>query len=82
MPAKRTKLEIIGKLLSRYSGATITQMQAATGWQPHSIRAALSGLRKKGAVITRSTNTKGNTVFTIEKSTTTSTSAVSGRMER
>jgi hypothetical protein len=31
-------------LLRRREGATIAEMQAVTGWQPHSVRGALSGL--------------------------------------
>jgi Protein of unknown function (DUF3489) len=34
-------------LLSRPEGATIAELQEATGWQPHSVRGALSGLIKK-----------------------------------
>ncbi len=69
MPATRTKSETIQKLLARKSGATITQLQAATDWQPHSLRAALSGLRKKGAAITRSTDSKGVTVYRLSNGT-------------
>ncbi len=69
MPATRTKSETIQKLLARKGGATITQLQAATDWQPHSLRAALSGLRKKGAAITRSTNAKGVTVYRLSNGT-------------
>lgn len=36
------------------SGATLAELQKATGWQQHSIRAALTGLRKKGLTIVRS----------------------------
>ena len=63
MPATRTKSETIQKLLTRKGGASISQLQAATDWQPHSIRAALSGMRKKGAAITRSANTKGVAIY-------------------
>jgi hypothetical protein len=69
MPATRTKSETIQKLLARKGGATITQLQAATDWQPHSLRAALSGLRKKGAAITRLTNAKGVTVYRLSNGT-------------
>lgn len=31
-------------LLRRPEGATVAEMQEATGWQPHSVRGALSGL--------------------------------------
>ena len=65
MPATRTKSETIRKLLTRKGGTSITQLQAATDWQPHSIRAALSRFRKKGAAITRITNAKGMSVYRI-----------------
>ena len=70
MPATLTKSETIQKLLARKDGASITQLQAATAWQPHSIRAALSGLRKKGISIDRGTNSKGAAVYrlTVETS--------------
>lgn len=48
-----TKIETVKKLIHRKSGASIEQLQDATSWQPHSIRAALTGLRKKGITIKR-----------------------------
>ncbi|WP_340151744.1 DUF3489 domain-containing protein [uncultured Sneathiella sp.] len=42
------KQEIILRLLKRSKGARMQDLQKATGWQAHSIRAGLSGLRKKG----------------------------------
>lgn len=50
---RETKGEILRKLLSRKSGADLAALQSATGWQPHSVRAALSGLRKAGYIIDR-----------------------------
>ncbi len=47
------------KLLGRKNGATIAQMQTAFGWQPHTARAALSGLRKRGETVERSDTVKG-----------------------
>jgi hypothetical protein len=45
---KESKLEAIIKLLKRAEGATIDDMVAATGWQQHTIRSALShALAKK-----------------------------------
>jgi Protein of unknown function (DUF3489) len=35
-------------LLRRPEEATIAQIQEATGWQPHTARAAITGLKKKG----------------------------------
>ncbi len=45
------KPDIILKLIKRSKGARIEDLQKATGWQAHSIRAALTGLRKKGIPI-------------------------------
>ncbi len=60
-----TKPEIILKLVRRKTGASLDSLQDATGWQPHSIRAALTGLRKKGHVIERSKDGKGVTVYRV-----------------
>ena len=43
-----TKASTVLALLSREEGATLADMIAATGWLPHTTRAALTGLRKKG----------------------------------
>ena len=40
-------------LLSRDSGATLDDLVAATDWLPHTTRAALTGLRKRGFAIER-----------------------------
>ena len=45
---KKAKLEA---LLSRVRGATLDQLQKELGWQPHTVRAAISGLRKAGYTI-------------------------------
>ena len=66
MSAKPTKIETILKLLCRPNGAGIAQLQKATGWKPHSVRAALSGLRKKEHNIERSEDPKGVTRYRIE----------------
>ena len=63
MPAKPTKIETILKLLRRPSGASIAQLQKTVGWQPHSLRAALTGLRKKGHAIERGRDAKGVTHY-------------------
>ena len=52
-------------LLKRPKGCKITELQKATGWQAHSIRAALTGLRKRGITITRSQD-DGVTVYRAE----------------
>lgn len=44
-PALKPKTEILRKLLARRTGATVVQIQMQLGWQPHTIRAAISRLR-------------------------------------
>jgi hypothetical protein len=65
MSTTPTKIETVHKLLGRKGGASISQLMAVTGWQAHTVRAALSGLRKRGAGITRSSNAKGVSVYRI-----------------
>jgi Protein of unknown function (DUF3489) len=48
-----SKSELVTRLLSRKAGADLATLRDATGWQPHSVRAALSGLRKAGYAIDR-----------------------------
>jgi DNA-binding IclR family transcriptional regulator len=54
-PSKRPggKLETILELLKRPEGAQLAELEKATGWQPHSVRAALTGLRKRAIAILR-----------------------------
>ncbi len=54
-----SKRAIILALLSREDGATTEALMAATGWLPHTTRAALSGLRKGGIAIARSREGEG-----------------------
>ena len=44
---KQTKQQTCLDLLSRQEGATIEELQAATGWQQHSVRGFLAGAVKK-----------------------------------
>ena len=54
-PAVRTsKATIVVNLLQRPQGATLNELVDATGWLPHTTRAALTGLRKKGHVLEKS----------------------------
>ena len=43
-----SKIDTVLSLLRREEGATLDEMIAATGWLPHTTRAALTSLRKKG----------------------------------
>lgn len=48
-----TKSATVLSLLQREDGATLAELIDATGWLPHTTRAALTGLRKKGHTIER-----------------------------
>ncbi len=50
-PAKTIKRDQLAAMLLRDEGATIEQMIAALGWLPHTVRAALTGLKKLGYAI-------------------------------
>jgi DNA-binding IclR family transcriptional regulator len=54
--AKQTKTERLREMLAKPNGATLEAICKVTGWQPHSARAALSGLRKAGYTIERERN--------------------------
>ena len=45
---RQTTQQLLADLLARDEGATLDQMIAATAWLPHTTRAALTGLKKKG----------------------------------
>lgn len=49
-----SKASLVLQLLLQPEGATIAQLVAATGWLPHTTRAALTGLKKKGHEVTSS----------------------------
>jgi hypothetical protein len=52
-PRAGSKLARVIGLLRRSDGATIPNLIEATGWLPHTTRAALTGLRKRGYAVVR-----------------------------
>jgi hypothetical protein len=46
-PPRKTKRETCIALLKRPKGASLTDLQKATGWQAHSVRGFLSGTIRK-----------------------------------
>jgi hypothetical protein len=52
-PREGSKLAQVIGLMRREGGATIDQLAHAMGWLPHTTRAALTGLRKRGFGIDR-----------------------------
>lgn len=62
-----TKLDQIVTALRARKGATIGQLVALTGWQPHSVRGAMSGALKKQRGFTITSTKSGNErVYKIE----------------
>lgn len=62
-----TKLSRMIELLRRKDGATLLEMVKATGWQPHSVRGAMSGALKKrlGLTVTSATDDRRGRVYRI-----------------
>ena len=61
-----TKIAALVMALRRPQGATNLQLMLATGWQPHSVRGAISALRRRlglNVVLTR--NAAGERVYRI-----------------
>lgn len=50
-------------LLQRDNGSDIDEMVELTGWQPHSVRAVLTGFRKRGIRLTRTKQGNGVSVY-------------------
>ena len=60
--AQKTKMATLEELLRRPAGATLEELRGATGWQAHSVRGAMSGLKKKlGLTITSTKSNDGRT---------------------
>ncbi len=66
----QSKSSAVIKILSRARGATVAEMQAATSWQPHSVRAYLSGLRKAGRALSKEERKSGETSYRLLADTT------------
>ena len=73
--ATLSKSATVIKLLSRAKGASLAEVTAVTSWQPHSVRAFLSGLRKKGHLLTREQRKTGEHAYHIAELVAASTSA-------
>ena len=65
-PRAGSKLARVIDLLQRLDGATIPNLTEATGWLPHTTRAALTGLRKRGYAVVRERIDAGDSIYRIE----------------
>ena len=62
-PREGSKLACVIGLLSDDAGASLNSLMEATGWLPHTTRATLTGLRKRGFAIERVRDDKIGTVY-------------------
>ena len=58
-----TKSANVIALLKRTKGASLDEICGVTKWQPHSARAFMTGLRKKGFTIVRNTDDAGCSIY-------------------
>ena len=65
VPARKTKSATVKRMLRRDMGATLAEIEKATGWKPHSCRAFLSGVRKTGAAVAKEERTDGTTAYRV-----------------
>jgi hypothetical protein len=64
-PRAGSKLARVIDLLQRSDGATILHLMETTGWLPHTTRAALTGLRKRGYAVVRERVDRGDSIYRI-----------------
>jgi Protein of unknown function (DUF3489) len=60
---KGSKLAAVVALLRRSEGATIDVLTKATGWLPHTARAAITGVRNRGYSVTLDRSAEGASVY-------------------
>lgn len=64
-PPRSTKAAAVEALLRREGGATLDELCKGTGWQAHTCRAFLTGLRKKGHALVKAKSVDGPTRWSI-----------------
>jgi hypothetical protein len=64
-PRTGSKQALVVEMLSQPQGAKLSALVEATGWLPHSARAVLTGLRKRGYVLGRSQQEGEGSVYRI-----------------
>jgi hypothetical protein len=68
-PQAGSKQALVLELLRRDSGVSLDDLTAATGWLPHTTRAVLTGLRKKGHQIERRKGEDGRSSYRVAEPT-------------
>lgn len=81
-PREGSKLASVIALLRRSEGATILALTEATGWLPHTTRAAITGVRKRGYSVVRERSGEGGSVYRLSDKPTEGAPAIAGSGER
>jgi hypothetical protein len=58
-----TKASLVEGLLEHADGASLVDLCHVTGWQPHTTRAFLSGLRKRSRALERAKREDGTAIY-------------------
>lgn len=69
-PRLGSKQALVIGMLSAKTGATLDALAEATDWLPHTVRAALTGLRRRGFMVERSRADGETSVYHIAAATT------------
>ena len=64
-PRSGSKQALLVEMLSKDDGASLDALIKATGWMPHTTRAALTGLRKRGYAVERIRNESKGSLYRI-----------------
>jgi hypothetical protein len=80
-PRKGSKLAAVVGMLRRNQGATVGDLTAATGWLPHTTRAAITGLRKRGYSVICQRIQEGGSAYRISDGPAGGSDALSGSPE-
>jgi len=64
-PRVGTKQAKLVGMLSRKSGVTLAKASETLGWQPHTTRATITGLKKRGYVIERRDRESKDSIYVI-----------------
>jgi DNA-binding MarR family transcriptional regulator len=61
-PASTKRAKLIA-MLERSEGASVAEIRERLGWLPHSVRAAITGLRQAGREVRRSKGANDRSVY-------------------
>jgi hypothetical protein len=66
-PRASTKRAVLIGMLERPDGASVAELGQRLGWLPHTVRAAITGLRHAGREVTRSKDAEGQSVYRLAR---------------